>query len=406
MDALLRPVAADEIDATALALSYGFGERWAVDADEEWPRVELDRTVAAFVDDEIAATGRNYSLELTLPGGAVVPAGGVSWISTRPTHRRRGLLRQLMTYLVNESRERGEMASMLTASEGGIYPRFGYGVATRIASVYIAKESATFRSPPRTLALQLVEPDVSAALAAPLFDRFRRSRVGGVSRPDAWWGSEWFDPDSADPKRRFDVVVRDGNEVVGYALYVVRGDWTDGFTEKVVSVRDLVAVTDDAEAALWAFLLEIDQTVGVRAFNVAPDCPLPWLLTDPRQMRTEHVRDWLWLRPIDTARLLAARTYCARGELVIEVRDPFLELDETRGRFALAGAEDGATCSRTDREPDLQMDVDALGAVILGDARPSVLARGGRIDAPSDGALVIADAMFRSDRAPYASTWF
>ena len=174
-----------------------------------------------------------------------------------------------MTYLVEDSRERGEFVSMLTASEGGIYPRFGYGVATRIASVFRPEgghPSSVFRHPRCTL--ELVEPDRSMELAPPLFDRFRRDRVGCGVSPGGMVGlDEWFDADSADPKRRFDVVVRDGDDIVGHALYVVRGDWTDGFTEKVVSVRDLVAATDEAEAALWHYLLKIDQTVGVRAFE-------------------------------------------------------------------------------------------------------------------------------------------
>ena len=36
-----------------------------------------------------------YSLELTLPGRTALPAGGVTWGGTLPTHRRRGILRAL-----------------------------------------------------------------------------------------------------------------------------------------------------------------------------------------------------------------------------------------------------------------------------------------------------------------------
>jgi hypothetical protein len=100
----------------------------------EWAGAELERTVAAFDGDQIVGTGRNYSLELTLPGGAIVPASGVSWISVRPTHRRQGILRSMMEYLLDESARREDPVSMLTASEGGIYGRFGFGVATRVLS--------------------------------------------------------------------------------------------------------------------------------------------------------------------------------------------------------------------------------------------------------------------------------
>src|SRR6476620_8821520 len=99
MDAVLRAVREDGLDAFVLADGYGFGDRWSLSEHEAWASSELDRTVAAFVGGEMVATGRNFSLEVTMPGGALLPAGGVSWISTRPTHRRRGALTQVMTYL-------------------------------------------------------------------------------------------------------------------------------------------------------------------------------------------------------------------------------------------------------------------------------------------------------------------
>ncbi len=272
--------------------------------------------------------------------------------------------------------------------------------------VYVPKEAVELLTPRPDLALRLVEADESMALARPLYERVRPTRVGAVSRSGAWWTDEWFDADDVDPNRRFDVVVEDGGEVVGHALYAVEGPWTDGFTQKVVLVRDLVAATDAAEAALWRYLLEIDQTVGVRAWNMAPDLLLPWLLTDARQVRTESVRDFLWIRPIDTAALLAARTYPTGGSLVIEITDPFLGLDATAGRFLLDGGDTGATCARTDRAPDLAMTVDVLGAICLGGVRPSTVARSGRLIAADASVLARADAMFRAEREPYAFTWF
>ncbi len=100
-----------------------------------------------FEGDEIVATGRNYSLDLTLPGGAIVPTAAVSWIAVRPTHRRRGILRQMMTYLAEEGARRGEPASILTASEGGIYRRFGFGVATRVLGIEIDQRAVAFVRP-------------------------------------------------------------------------------------------------------------------------------------------------------------------------------------------------------------------------------------------------------------------
>ena len=377
-----------------------------IDEHRRWASHDLDRTVAAFVDSEIAATGRNYSLELTLPGGAIVAAGGVSWITTRPTHRRRGFLTQVMTHLIHDSRDRGEPVSILTASEGGIYGRFGYGVAARTATVAIDPPATITRAAPDAGTLRFVEAEEAATLGEDLYERMRHTRVGAVSRPAPWWGDEWAPQDWVDARRRFDVVYEADGRVQGYALYSVSGEWPHGISQQVVTVRDLVSATPDAEAALWSFLLELDLITGIRMPHVALDCPVPWMLSDHRQFRTESVRDGLWVRPIDTARLLAHRTYGAAGELVVEVTDPFLHLEESEGSFRLFVDGDAVTCERTDRDADLSMTVDALGAIFLGGVAPSVLARAGRITSTDAHALTRADAMFRAEHEPFPFTWF
>ena len=406
MDAVLRPIVEDELGAFVRADAIGFGAGWRLEADDTWPRAELDRTVAAFVDDEIVATGRNFSLEMTMPGGTVVPTGAVSWISTRPTHRRRGLLRRIMEHLVLDSRARGESMSILTASEGGIYERFGYGVATRKASIAVSRSATTFRDPAPEGRVRIVEPTAAAEIARPLFDCVRRSRVGAVSRPDAWWNDEWASTEWIYPRQRFDVVYEEHGRVEGYALYAISGGWSDGFTEKYVAVRDVIASSPRAEHALWYFLFNIDQTVEMRCWNTPVDSELGWLLTDPRECRTVSLRDWTWIRPIDASAVLASRSYGTHDELVVDVRDRWLGLEETAGTFRVRSGTDGVTCVRTDRTADLELDADALGSIILGGVAPSTLARARRIAARDVDALTRADAMFRAEREPFGYTWF
>ncbi len=407
MDVELRSIGEDELPAYVLADAYGFGERWEVGHAEGFSRSELDRTVAAFVDGEIVATGRNFSQELTLPGGAVVPAGGVSWISTRATHRRRGLLTRVMRHLIDDSHAHGEVVSILTASEGGIYPRFGYGVATRIATFAFDRAGAVFRDPmPDGARFRIVEPDVAREIAISLFERVRTSRPGVVARPTPWWFDEWASEEWIDPKRRFDVVLELDGEPAGHAMYAIEGQWREGYTEKAVAVRDLLAISPEAELALWQYLANVDQTIAVRAWNRPLDDTLPWLLTDERHVRTTAVRDFLWLRPLDTATLLASRSYGVEGALTLAVVDPFLAAPTTAGTLALDGGPAGATCVRTAAAADLTLDAAALGAISLGGIRPSVLARAGRVRAVDPAKLALADRMFAAERDPYAASWF
>ncbi len=70
--------------------------------------------------------------------------------------------------------------------------------------------------------------------------------------------------------------------------------------------------------------------------------------------------DALWVRVVDLPAALSGRTYGHGGPFVLEVRDAVCEWND--GRWKL---EDG-TCERTDAEPDLALDVSALGSAYLG----------------------------------------
>lgn len=405
VELLLRPIAPDELPAYLLADSYGFGYRpESAEEHAAWSDAELERTVAVFEGDEIVGTGRNYSLELTLPGGAIVPAAGVSWIAVRPTHRRQGILRAMMTHLLDDAAELGESVSMLTASEGGIYGRFGYGVATRVAGLRLVRAAVQFRDPVPPGRVRLVEPDESAKVAPEVFERVRRVRPGAVSRPDFWWPGEWAPKEVV--KHRFDVVYEVDGRVDGYAVYGIDGEWSEGFAQKSVLVHDLAAVTPEAELALWRYLCDVDLTTEIHAWVMPVDLELPWRLTDSRQVRTTSVRDWLWLRPVDLPTFLGARTFGVDGRLVLEVRDAMRPDGAAAGRFVLEGGPDGALCTRTNDEPDLVLDVAELSAVSLGAVAPSALARANRVEARSDSVLATADRMFAAGRAPHAFTWF
>src|SRR5712691_10615209 len=127
----IRAIEPGEVDELLIADQRGFGgEPPRPGASRSWTTGELDRTRVAFESGRIVGVSRTYSFELTMPGGTLLPVAAVSWVSVLPTHRRRGVLTQLMAAMHDDARERDEPAAILTASEGSIYGRFGYGVAT------------------------------------------------------------------------------------------------------------------------------------------------------------------------------------------------------------------------------------------------------------------------------------
>jgi predicted acetyltransferase len=185
----------------------------------------------------------------------------------------------------------------------------------------------------------------------------------------------------------------------GYALYAVRPAHDDDGPAGEVGVRELVAATPEARAALWAYLLDQDLTRTV-TWHLAPaDEPLWLMLADPRAVR-RTAWDGLWVRIVDVAAALSARSYRTTADLVFEVTDAFCA--GNAGRYRLA---DG-TCAPTGAEPDIALDVSALGAAYLGGPTLRELAAAGRVQELRPGALDRASAAFRGGVAPWCAELF
>ena len=105
----------------------------------------------------------------------------------------------------------------------------------------------------------------------------------------------------------------------GYLSYRVQEHWNDGSPAPQCLIVDYAVSTPDAHAALWQVLLGIDLFATIESHELPLDDPLPFLLTDPRQVRTTAVNDGMWLRPVDVAALLAARSYRVEVDAVLEV---------------------------------------------------------------------------------------
>lgn len=409
MDVELRPVTDDEFPEFSRVLEGAFGFHATSDNVADMRSLtELDRTIGAFDGPEIVATAGAFSFELTLPGGALEPAAGVTFVAVRGTHRRRGLLRALMEHQLDDIADRGECLALLTASESSIYRRFGYGPATQQATWSISTEGTTLSDPPHDPGrLRLVDRSEATTLLPGVYDRCRHSIPGAVDRTDAWWeiyfkDREW-DRDGA--SSRFYLVHESAaGETDGFLAFRHRRGSEHSLPTGVLVVDELYGRDPDIEAALWQYAIDHDLVATVEAKGRPVDEPIRWRLTDPRRLVCTDVVDALWVRPMDVPKALAARSYRIHDALVIEVVDPMRPTND--GVYLVEGGPDGAEAGRTDHSPDLSMDVADLGTIYLGGVAATALARAGRIEEHVPGALARADAFFGTAPLPWLTTGF
>jgi len=401
----IRPPADGELDVFVDTVHAAFGQFPETPVEGGglwWSALELERCLLArTAEGRAVGTAAAYSFDLTLPGETLVPTSGVTAVGVLPSHRRQGVLSALMRHQLAQFRARGEFLSVLLASEAQIYGRFGYGPATYTAQLTVPRPQSGFAIPRASGSLgddgsiEVLRSDACRAELEKVYDRYRRAQPGALSRPHRWWALRAGQPPIS-PASRYIALHRDADgEPDGYASY-----WIDSETMKV---DETIATNDAVFTALARFLVGHDLVDKVVFRHVPPEHPLRWQFADSRAGEVGDVGDWLWVRLLDIPRALTARGWFTDGELVLDVEDPFLG---EHGRYLLSVRDGKAECVRTDRAPDLSLDVRDLGSVYLGGLPPSTLVRAGHIRADSPDAAARADALFRGERLPFCLHWF
>lgn len=403
-DVEVRPLAESEVRAahdlfvTSLQAPKPISaQRW----ERSQGRYEPGRAFGAFLGGELSGTAMSMTSALVVSGGAVLPSAAVTGVGVRADRTRRGLLRGLMTAQLADLRRRGEPLAVLHASETPIYPRFGYGMASRSQRLALRTSRAVLRpEAPGDGEVRMIDGHAAEKLLPELYARIS-DRPGMIARSDGWWRT-WLADSVANGGGQL-VAVHSGPDGLddGYAMYSPdKADHVFGDGSCTVRVADLQAADAAAEASLWRFLLGLDLVTDVLAADRPLDEALPWWLRDSRACQVDRVDDDLWVRLVDVPRALAARGYGPAEPVVFEVRDAVLP--ENAGSYRI-GPDGAVPCA----EPgQLVLDVAELGSIYLGDVPPSTLAAANRVEVRDPAAVARADRLFAVERPPWCGTPF
>src|SRR5271165_3127034 len=363
--------------------------------------LEAGRTVGAFADGQLVGTADAVTSGLTLPGGAVVGHAAVTHIGVLPSFTRKGIATELIHHQLRDIAARGEVVATLRASEATIYERYGYGVASSSQTVEVQKARAALRPDVGTGGpVRLIDPAKAWDVLPRIYAENRSARPGTIDRPAVWWKGLRLRSESASGASYIAVHGKPGSET-GFARYrpIDTERWFVS-DQRTIVVEDFFAPTMAAYLGLLRFLLELDLIDRVMFWMLPIDDPLPWLLTDRRAARVTAVHDETWLRIVDVARALTAREYQGDGAITIAVNDPLLQDNSVSLSITGDGAE------QTERRPELNVDIEGLGAVLLGGATWRSLGAAGLASADDPAVLDVADQLFAVRDAPYAGFFF
>ncbi len=403
-DVEIRTITPDELEPWVRTVESSFGGVFKQDYLELERMVAVPERYLAAVDGRIVGGNASIPAELTVVGGDRIPVCGINAVGVAPGETRRGISTALMRRQLDDARERGEPIAVLHASEAAIYGRYGFGIATRNASLLAdTARSAFVRGFERTGRVRLV--DRSEGLAAYVValgaELDRPGCLGPVPRYADWFLRDMeLDDDFPDPKEEppFFAVHEGLDGVDGVAIYRIKHEWPDSTPRNKIVLYDLAASNARSHAELWRFLLDLDLMASVERWSVPLDEPLFRLVREPRALRMK-IRDGLHVALVDLRRAMEARRFTGTGTVRLRVHDAFCPWND--GTWELDVDEGAGTCRPTDAEPDLTLSATDLAATYLGDVTFAELASALRVDG-SRQAIAVADALTASPRVPWS----
>jgi predicted acetyltransferase len=370
---------------------------------------DKERFWCAIDGDRFVGTSGVFTQRLSVPGGEVA-AGGVTFVTVLPSHRRRGLMSGMMRTMIDDCHRRGEPIAMLWAAEGAIYQRFGYGLATYCVNLEADTSAIRFtRDWPREGQVRLLPAGEGRDLIDPVYQAVRSSRAGFLMRDERWWPGVLPNPEK-DQKggeaRRLAVFEAEAG-AEAYAVYKTKAEWNVRGPSGTLLVEEAMGSTPRGVREIWRYLFGVDLVRTLKTWRLPSDHPVFSLVAEIRRLGTTF-GDGLWVRVVDVPAALEARTYGSAGRgtgsLTLELADGYCPWNA--GRWRMDVADGHARVARTSGDADLALDANDLAAMYLGGFGATVLAASGRVVELRAGALAAADGLFLTALQPWCPQEF
>ncbi len=409
MDAFFPPVTVRPLDSEAERRN-GFAcfrqamlalpDLGSIEPDMETAYLAHDRMLGAFDGATLLGVTNGYDSAITVPGGAQIRHLSVTHVGVTATATRRGIARQLLTQQLRQARDTGYAVAGLRASNAGLYGRYGYGVASwSVRQELDLAQAHPAIALPRT-GVRPVDPSTAFPLLRRIAAAHPPTRAAGLVRWDAWWAMQAFRARHGSPPFHAAVFGAEDDERGFLRFHVAPNDnWLMSASRSII-VDDLYAADDEAWRALIGYLFSLDIVQRV-IFNSRPvDDPLPLLLRDQRVLETSLRRDESWIRPLDVATLLTARTYGDANAIVLAIEDELFPENNGPWRISPQGV------ARVVAAPQARIAVADLASLAFGAHGAHELAAAQRLHTTAPDTLDQLARLFHTPRSPHAGLMF
>ncbi|NOU63353.1 GNAT family N-acetyltransferase [Paenibacillus sp. LMG 31461] len=376
--------------------------------DEKLAAMASQQAIGYFVEDQLAAKLTILELE-TWVNGKTFEMGGIASVATWPEYRRQGMVGQLLSRALQSMKESGQTLSFLAPFAFAFYRKYGWEAYIE----YMRYEIATHQLPKPEVAagstLRRIEAD--SAVLNPIYEAYAKRFNGMLVRTGDWWRKSVFNR----KKGIVTLYLNPAGEPEGYIIYQVK--------EKVLTVHELIALTEDANRGLWRLISNHDSMIERVVCQAPFGDPLPFVLADPRIK--QEVVPYFMARIVDAEAFLKAYPFNAVVEGASEDKPFYLQLRDghaewNNGIFRIQpghGEENDVVKLSEERSFDgdvgaekvagqhvISCDIQTLSALLMGYKRASLLHRIGRLH--GDAGEISRLERFIPERTTYLTDFF
>ncbi|MCZ6618047.1 MAG: GNAT family N-acetyltransferase [Gammaproteobacteria bacterium] len=402
----IRPATSEEMPAFQALAKYAFAENSAPDAAEEAEPLLPEWSLAAFDGNKVVASSGGLPFKMRF-NGHVVAADGVTAVATDPGYRRQGAVRALITGLMHRARDNGVPVSILWASMGAIYQRFGYGLASTMVDYTIEPRYIQFQfGEPASGYVRLLEKDESLPHCKTIYRTYCNDRTLLLHRASVLWDIMFrrSQAQNVNAAVYFDAQ----NSPKAYALYQAKWDDSLGSSDgQIIGVSDFAWCDIDGYRGIWEYLASHDLASKIRWKRAPEDDPAPNMLLEPRRLHRQ-TGDAIWLRVNDVETALGARGYDLPGEVVLRINeDDICPWNVGTYRMTTTGEATDVERISDDNTPiDCDISINGLASLLAGHTSLSQLHRIGRASVTEEARLPAIDALFSTRYRPLCSNMF
>ena len=365
-----------------------------------------DRAIALFDENKIIGTANSFGESISLPSNKKAKVAAVSYVSVMPTHRRQGILSEMMKIQLNEIHSiHKEPLAVLWPSESAIYGRFGYA-PTHEKHYSISKNNAKFlpQISSNNLKINFLNKKEAIECYVQVNNKLMESRPGVMELTNDWAERRIEDLISNHLSNgpSYFIGIFDNKTPVGLVTYSIENNNDYGNMPASLHIWDILYLNIESAIKLWNFCLNIDLVEEIHAKGVPEDDVLEALLISPGDLNA-RLTTGLWIRIVDVINSLEARTYEHNGEIILKVDDSIIK---DNNNTYLLNTNDKSTpkCEITSKNPDVEITIQGLSEIYLGTFDLNNLIASGNIK--NKKVIKTIKEIFKSESKPFCPMHF